>query len=148
MLHDSGLPIPRFVTLKSDLINFRVGPGRDYPISWVYRRKGLPVEVVQEFGHWRKLRDKDGMEGWVHGQLVSGERRAIIEASGEFSLLPIYLAPSNSSKLVMEAQVGAIVHLLGCEPEWCEVESETDGLSGWIEKRHLWGAYANEVFED
>lgn len=150
MLHASGLPIPRFVSLKFNAVNLRVGPGNDYPIAWVYKRKGLPVEVVQEFGHWRKLRDMDGVEGWVHSNLTSGERSVIIRRSeGGSARVPIYATANSASRLSMEAEAGAIMPLGACEREWCEVKSDADsGQSGWTEKRFLWGVYADETIED
>lgn len=147
MLRHSGLPIPRFVTLKSSEINLRVGPGRDYPILWVYKRKGLPMEVVGEFGHWRKLQDINGTQGWVHSQLLSGERAAIMRATNTKKLIPIYAEPSTTSRLVMEAEAGAQLSLLACQPEWCELRAGKT-YSGWAEKTMLWGAYESEIFEN
>ena len=77
-LADSGLPVPRFVTLKGDEVNVRAGPGRRYPINWVFLRQEMPVEVVAEFDTWRKIRDFEGTEGWVHQSLLSGRRGALV----------------------------------------------------------------------
>jgi SH3-like domain-containing protein len=147
MLRHSGLPIPRFVTLKSSEINLRVGPGRDYPILWVYTRKGYPMEVISEFGHWRKLQDKEGTQGWVHAQLLSGERAAIMQTENAKQLIPIYADASSTSRLVMEAESGALLHLLSCQAQWCELRAD-EAHKGWAEKRYIWGVYKDDLFED
>ena len=74
----SGLPVPRFVSLKSGRVNVRVGPGEDYKIAWVFVKSGLPIEVVQEFDNWRQIRDSDGATGWVFQSLLSGKRTAVV----------------------------------------------------------------------
>src|SRR5579872_1021736 len=76
----SGLPVPRFVSLKSDEVNVRTGPGTRYPIQWVYRRAGLPVEVIEEYDVWRKIRDSEGTAGWVHKTMIDGKRNIMIRA--------------------------------------------------------------------
>src|ERR1700751_5997914 len=73
----SGLPLPRFVTLKSKRVNLRVGPSNDYAVAWLYLKAGLPVEIIQEYDNWRQIRDSDGTEGWVSQALLSGNRAAI-----------------------------------------------------------------------
>src|ERR1700761_9209756 len=70
----SGLPVPRFVSLKSDHVNVRGGPNKDQDVAWVYTRPGLPVEITAEYENWRRIRDSDGAEGWVYHSLLSGKR--------------------------------------------------------------------------
>ena len=70
----SGLPVPRFVSLKSDRVNVRSGPNKDQDVRWVYTRAGMPVEVTAEFENWRRIRDWEGAEGWVYHSLLSGKR--------------------------------------------------------------------------
>ena len=73
----SGLPLPRFVSLKSGSVNSRIGPGVNYPVDWLYLKPGLPMEIIQEYDNWRRVRDADGAEGWINQSLLSGERTAI-----------------------------------------------------------------------
>jgi SH3-like domain-containing protein len=150
MLRHSGLPIPRFVTLKGGVTNLRVGPGRDYPIAWVYRRQGYPLEVIKEFGHWRQVRDvasSEGEEGWVHANLLSGARAVIINPAAPLTLAPLYAAASDTSRQVMEAEAGALLKLRSCTLEWCQITAPNK-RSVWIAKIHLLGVYDEEVFGD
>jgi SH3-like domain-containing protein len=137
-LSDSGLPIPRFVSLKFEEVNMRSGPGRRYPIRWVYKRKNMPVEVVEEFGHWRKLRDVEGDEGWAHKSQLSGTRMAIFKAD---TILRRY--PEASAPPMIKAQKNVIAQLLECDVNWCEVQVES--YKSWVEKGAIWGVYAREV---
>lgn len=134
----SGLPIPRFVSLKSDFVNVRVGPGKRYPISWVYRRAHLPVEIVEEFGHWRKVRDHEQDEGWIHKGLLSGQRTAFIKDQRR----PLYIAPDASSAVVMEAEPMVIGELVECDTSWCKLRILK--RDGWIRHDYLWGLYPKE----
>ena len=79
----SGLPVPRFVSLKSDHVNVRVGPTKDNDVSWIYTRSSLPVEITAEFENWRRIRDSEGSEGWVYHSLLSGRRTAVVTAKTE-----------------------------------------------------------------
>ena len=135
----SRLPIPRFVSLKSNEVNVRVGPGVDYPIKQVYMRAHLPMEVIAEFGNWRKVRDVEGMEGWVLHSLLSGKRYAIINA--EAPLLNMY----EGSRAVLRLGEGLQVLIEECRKIQCLVE--IDDEKGWVAKGNLWGAYAEEKFD-
>lgn len=135
----SGLAIPRFVSLKSNEVNVRVGPGVDYPIKMVYQRANLPMEVVAEFGNWRKVRDVDGMEGWVLHSLLSGKRYAILTT--ESPVLNVY----EGSRAVARFAKNVQVSLQECRESQCEVELEDE--KGWIEKPNLWGVYGHEKFD-
>lgn len=130
---ETGLPIPRFVTLRAEEVNLRTGPGVRYPIEWVYQRPSLPVQVIAEFDTWRKIRDVDGTEGWVHQSMLSG-RRTVMVTGREFHLRR---APDAAASAVARVEVGVIGKLEECVPRWCEVEM--GGLSGWIDRRAIWG---------
>lgn len=139
----TDLPLPRFVSLGSSLINLRRGPGRDYPIDWVYKRRGLPVEIVAEYDQWRRIRDHDGDEGWVHQSLVSGKRFVVVDVP-ETALMA---KPDAGAPVVAVARKGVQMRLLDCqEPLWCRVEA--NGLKGFIPRHDLYGIYAKELYED
>jgi len=137
----SGLPIPRFVSLGADRVNARTGPGERYPIAWVYVRRGLPVEVIAEFDFYRKIRDQDGAEGWVHKRLLSGRRNVLITGA----IRPLYRSPDRKAPIVLQAEPGVQGRLLKAKGDWCEVEIA--GRSGFIERKHLYGVLPNETFE-
>lgn len=138
----SGLPVPRFVSLKSDETNVRTGPGTRYPIAWVYRRSGMPVEVIEEYDLWRKIRDVEGTTGWVHKGMLEGQRNVVIKG-GEARI--VKSEPGEDARSVLKAAPMVTARLVECEPEWCRIQ--LSGRKGWIEKKYLWGVYANEVFE-
>lgn len=146
----SGLPVPRFVSLKSDRVNLRNGPGTDYPTSWVYRRAGLPLEIVKEFEAWRQVRDADGATGWVLQSFLSGRRTALVlpweRKSGKPPpVVPIRLSDSDYSNIVANVEAGVIADLHACDGRWCRVT--VDEYSGYIEQKKLWGVYEGETFK-
>jgi SH3-like domain-containing protein len=141
ILNPSGLPVPRYVSLKSDDVNVRVGPGTRYPIRYVYKRTHLPVKIVEEFAHWRKISDHEGSSGWVHKGMVDGTRSAIIMDKTQ----NLYADPKATSKTVMRAQAMVIGTIVECEPDWCELEIQ--GRNGWIRKADIWGVNREEVFK-
>lgn len=142
---DSGLPVPRFVTLKDDEVNVRAGPGRRYPINWVFLRRAMPVEVVAEFDTWRKIRDFEGTEGWVHQSLLSGQRGALI--LGE-EIRDLRLDPEPGAPIIARAEPGVIGRILRCptdsvpEDGWCYLDIA--GYRGWMPRGDLWGLYQDE----
>jgi SH3-like domain-containing protein len=147
---DTGLPVPRFVSLKSAKINVRRGPGNDNQITWVFKRKGLPVEIIAESGRWRKIRDHDGATGWVWHAMLDGRRSAIVmgkpdTASKIADAVPLFTEPSEKSKVVAFAEVGVIARLPFCQDLWCELE--VNGYEGWVLRSEIWGAYPHENFE-
>jgi SH3-like domain-containing protein len=137
----SGLPIPRFVSLGADRVNARTGPGERYPISWVYVRRALPVEVIAEFELYRKIRDQEGTEGWVHKRLLSGRRSVLISGT----IQPLYRTPDHNAPIVLQAEPGVQGRLIRAKGDWCEVEIA--GRHGFIERRHLYGVLPTETFE-
>ena len=143
----SGLPIPRFVSLKSDRVNVRAGPTKDHEVTWVYTRSGLPVEVTAEFENWRRIRDWEGAEGWVYHSLLSGKRTAIVSitAKTKDDLVPLREAASSDSDLAAQLQAGVLGTVKSCKPGWCRISGK--GFDGWIQQERLWGVYPNESVE-
>jgi SH3-like domain-containing protein len=135
----TGLDLPRFASLKSNNINARKGPGPTYPLEVVFKRKSLPVEIIEEFKDWRQIKDIDGETGWVHKAMLSGNRFAI---TGDKSFL---LKSEKEQQPVAEIEKGAQLKILECQQTLCKAEAA--GLKGWVEKSKLWGVYANETFD-
>src|SRR5581483_6895662 len=102
----SGLPIPRFVTLKPDRVNVRGGPTKDHDVSWVYTRAGLPVEITAEFENWRRIRDWEGAEGWVYHSMLSGRRTALVTTKARDDLVPVCAKPDGKSAVIAKLQGG------------------------------------------
>ena len=138
VIRGSGLPVPRFVSLKSDVVNMRVGPGHEYPLQWVYVRKNLPLKVISEFDAWRKVIDHDGETGWVHGQLVSLKRYGVITSSNA----KLRVDPNQQASVTAIAEAGVLMELQYCEGQWCRLG--TDNVKGWLERRQFWGVLPNE----
>lgn len=146
----SGLPVPRFVSLKSDRVNMRKGPGTDYPTAWVYRRAGLPLEVIKEFEGWRQVRDADGAAGWVLQSFLSGRRTALvlpweIKPGAPAPKIALRSSDSEHARPVAMIEAGVIANLSTCDGRWCRVN--IDKYQGYIEQKKLWGVYQGEVFE-
>lgn len=139
VVQGSGLPVPRFVTLKSDTVNMRVGPGREYPLSWVYKKKNLPVKVIAEFDVWRKIIDHEGTTGWVHSQLVTLKRYALIQSR----LTKLYRKADFDGPVVAVADKGVIVELQICEAQWCRIA--TQDLRAFVRREDIWGILENET---
>jgi SH3-like domain-containing protein len=135
----TGLPLPRFVSLGADRVNVRFGPGTQYPINWVFARKGLPVEITEEFDTWRKIRDYDGDEGWIHSSLLSSRRTIMV--SGD--VRDLRRTPGVDSRVVLRAEHGVIGDLFDCEENWCRVEIE--GRRGWLQRSEFWGTRPGEI---
>lgn len=135
---ETGLPLPRFVSLASDEINVRSGPGKRYPISWVYVRRGYPVEIIEEFEHWRRIRDMSKDVGWVHKNLLSGRRTIVITGEDR----PLFEDAHRQSVVTLIAEPGVLGKLLECDGAWCRLEIA--GLSGWIPATHFYGVFENE----
>lgn len=144
----SGLPLPRFVSLKSERVNMRIGPGREFQVVWLYLKKGLPIEVIQEYENWRKVRDPQGAEGWILHSLLSGKRTIIVNP-GELENLDnvseMRAKASADSELIARLQPGVVADIEGCSDDWCRVS--VDGLEGYIEKKQVWGVYPDELIE-
>ncbi len=124
----------RFVSLRAEVANLRVGPGRRYPIDWVYRRQGLPLLVIAHFDQWRWVRDHEGTKGWMHKSLLSVERTVLIMDEEQ----TVRERPSADAPAVLRAEPGVIADLLGCEDGWCRIALA--GEEGWVRSTALWGA--------
>lgn len=131
--------VPRFVSLKSEEVNLRTGPGQRYPIEWVYRRAGYPVEIVAQFDVWRQIRDADGTVGWVHQSLLSGRRSALVTGG----VRTLRAEPKSSADGVALAEPGVMLDLVLCQGDWCEVSAR--GYSGWLRRNEIWGVYPDET---
>ena len=135
----TGLPMPRFVSLGADRVHLRFGPGREYPISWVLARKGLPVEIIAEFDTWRKVRLHDDDEGWIHASLLSSRRTIMVtEAVRE-----LRRTPDDDARVVLRAEPGVIGELVDCEQAWCRVDIQ--GRRGWLRRDAFWGTLPGEM---
>jgi SH3-like domain-containing protein len=139
----SGLNVPRFVSLKSDKVNVRKGPGTDQAIVWVFSRAGLPVEVIAESENWRRVRDSEGADGWVLRNLLSGRRTVLIAPwSKDRESVPLYSSKSTGARIAAALQPNVLGNVLNCDGEWCEVS--VDDYSGYVEQDKLWGVYKGE----
>ena len=141
----SGLPVPRFVSLKSDRVNVRSGPNKDQDVRWVYTRVGMPVEITAEFENWRRIRDWEGAEGWVYHSLLSGRRSAVVVPTLKDDMVPLYEKGDPQSGVVAKLQSGVLGQLKSCDGTWCQFNGKN--FSGWIRQERLWGAYPNEKVE-
>ncbi|MDX6805035.1 SH3 domain-containing protein [Terrihabitans rhizophilus] len=141
----SGMPIPRFVSLKSDKVNVRRGPANDHDVQWVFTRASLPVEITAEWDNWRRIRDADGAEGWVFHSLLSGRRTALIAPWSKEEALPLYRRGDKTSAVVARLQPKVLATVKECDGSWCRIEGQ--GFDGWMEQEVLWGAYPNEHFD-
>ena len=138
---ETGLPIPRYVTLRAKEVNVRAGPGSRFPIEWVFQRPDLPVEIVTEFDIWRKVRDVDGTEGWVHRSMLSGRRSVIVIGM----IRALRRSPDTGAPVVARLEPGVVAELETCRREWCEVE--VAGFSGWVHRSHIWGVRTDEALD-
>lgn len=141
---NSGLPVPRFVSLKADAVNVRRGPGWDYEIAWVYRRAGLPVEIIAESDVWRQVRDSDGATGWILGTLLSGRRTVLIAPWEKRNrIVEMRRSASDSAAVKVKLAPGVLGNIDDCEGTWCEIS--IGSASGYVEQDRLWGVYPGEA---
>lgn len=147
----TGLPVPRYVSLKSDRVHVRQGPGTDYKVLWVFQRVGLPVEVVREFEGWREIRDSEGATGWVLQSLLSGRRSGLVvnwdvkrsRATAPHQRLPIRSSARDSGETVAMVEPGVIANVLSCDGTWCRIS--IGAVNGHIRQNQLWGVYEGET---
>lgn len=144
----SGLPLPRFASLKSGRVNLRIGPGLKYPVEWLYLKSGVPMEIIQEYDNWRRVRDSEGAEGWVNQSLLSGRRTAIAAPwqKGQETELLLRAGPDTTSRIVAKLEPGVIGNIKACNGQWCEIEFS--GHRGWLSQTQIWGAYPGETYKD
>ncbi len=148
----SGLKVPRFSSTRSKPINVRVGPGKKYEISWVYVKSGIPIEVIAEFDVWRKIKDYDGSEGWIHQSLVSSKRVALIKE--ELDKQALFAKPNENTKIIAWLGASYPLELKKCDIKWCEIQikfisngKKEKSLKGFILRSKIWGIYKNENFD-
>ena len=146
---ESGLPLPRFVSLKAQPVNMRRGPGTEYPIAWVLRRAGMPLEVLREYEGWREVRDMDGTTGWILGTLLSGRRTAAvanpaIERDGT-KLIAMFQRADDGSRVVAQIEVGGVLDVASCDGTWCRVSLLN--FRGYVRQNRLWGIYPGETID-
>lgn len=139
----TALPLPRYVSLRSNAVNLHVGPGKNYPIEWRYVLQSLPVEIIAEFDTWRQIRDWQGTEGWVHKSLLSGRRTVWIL----HKVRPLRKSPDEKSQVIAHLQPGVVAKALECQGNWCKIEAKFKNsiYKGWIKRRCVWGIYPNET---
>jgi SH3-like domain-containing protein len=144
----SGLPLPRFVSLKAGRVNLRVGPGRNYAVDWLYLKPGLPMEIIQEYDNWRRVRDSEGAEGWINQSLLSGRRTAIAAPwnRGKDATVSLFAQPDETARVVALVEPGAMGQVRQCNGTWCEMTF--DAYSGWVRQAQVWGAYPGESIND
>jgi SH3-like domain-containing protein len=142
----SGLPLPRFVSLKATgKVNVRVGPGEGYNVAWTFVRPSLPVEVIQEYDSWRRIRDSSGATGWIFHTLLTPKRTAVVMPWGNGDPLPIHAGASGDAAVTAYLQPGVQASVDSCRGGWCDLSGKD--FSGWIEQSELWGVYPNEVVD-
>lgn len=139
---DSGLPVPRFVSLKSGEVYLREGPSSQHKVQWVYVRRGLPVEVIAEYDVWRRIRDVDGIVGWVHKGMLDGRRSVMVTGTDN---IPMREAPSSEAAVMAYAQPGVIAKLKSCNESYCEVEAKS--VDAFVSRSRIWGVYDSETIE-
>ncbi len=140
----SGLLLPRFVTLSESKANVRRGPGEAYPLLWQYRRQGLPVEIIAEYQKWRRIRDHEGEEGWMHSRLLRGPRMVMVRSGPNALALKSRADKAGATKAYV--QDGAIGKISECQDNWCEVAFESH--QGWLPRNQLWGLQAYDFIKD
>jgi len=134
-------PIPRFASLRAGEVNMRTGPGMRYPIQWVYKRKGLPIEITAEYDIWRRVRDPEGTEGWINKAELTGKRGAIITGAAA----ALRADADEKAEILARLEPGAVGQVLSCAKEWCK--AKFDGTKGYLPKTDFWGAYPEEIFK-
>jgi SH3-like domain-containing protein len=139
---ETNLPLPRFVSLNVEKANIRRGPGASHRIDWVFLRRGAPLEVTAEHGMWRKVRDADSAEGWIHHAMLRSARTAVVVAEPEALMRD---AASLDAAPVARVEPGVVGRLLSCGGQWCRMEA--GGRRGWVQKADLWGVKPDETFD-
>ncbi|MDJ0612117.1 MAG: SH3 domain-containing protein [Rhizobiaceae bacterium] len=145
----SGLPLPRFVSLKSKRVNMRVGPGREFQVLWRYLKPGLPMEIIQEYDNWRKVRDPEGNEGWILHSLLSSKRTAVInpwESDKITGLASMHQEGSQNTRTIAKLEPWVVAKVEACDDDWCKVNVKN--IEGYVSKTKIWGVYPDEKIEE
>jgi SH3-like domain-containing protein len=138
---ETNLPIPRYVSLKTNEGNVRRGPSLSHRIDWVFVREDMPLQITAEYGHWRRVADREGLGGWVHYSLLSGTRTVIVDQD----MLPLLYRPQDDAGENALLEQGVIAFLDECTVDWCQIHA--GGYAGWVRKTALWGVDADEIRE-
>ena len=133
------LPMPRYVSMKASKANIRRGPSRTHRIDWVFMRRNMPLRVVAEFGHWRRVVDQEGVGGWIHHSLISGVRTTLVQKP----MLDIRSRPNDKSPVTAQLELGVVARLHQCTTDWCRLS--VSGYKGWAPKSALWGVDPHET---
>ncbi len=141
----TGLPVPRFASLKTEKVNVRGGPSRGHEVTFIFTRAGLPVEITAEAENWRRIRDAEGSEGWVFHSLLSGRRMVLVAPSQRNVSFPLYANASREARVVAELQSSVLASAKNCDGKWCRVSGQ--GFDGYVEQQRLWGVYPNETID-
>ena len=148
-----GLPLPRFVTTHFNNVNVRVGPGAKYDVAWIFTSAGTPVEVIQEFDIWRKIRDFDGQEGWIQQNQLSGARAGLVSPGKSGADYTLFSRASVEAAASAYLPAGFRVNLRRCDGSWCQVDATGHDVSGrnatytgYLRQGDIWGVYQGEVF--
>jgi SH3-like domain-containing protein len=137
--NDARAKLPRFVSLRSDQVNLRLGPGQTYPIAWLLTRKGMPVEIVREFQNWRMVRLWQDISGWILDRMVTAERHVIVVGG----IRVVRQRPDPHSEIIARAEPGVIAKLVGCRGDWCQID--VGGYRGWLQRGDVWGILPDEA---
>jgi SH3-like domain-containing protein len=133
--------LPRFASLRSEEVNLRVGPGENYPIEWVFKRKDMPVEILEEFQNWRRVQDWQGDKGWVLDRMITGKRDVIVAGT----VRALFRQPDPGAPIVARAEPGVIARLIEFQGPWCHIEA--GGFKGWVQRSEVWGVYPDETLQ-
>lgn len=136
---ETNLPLPRYVSLKASEANVRRGPSLSHRIDWVFQRKSMPLRVVAEYGHWRRVVDRDGQGGWVHYTMLSGARTVIVNQD----MMPLLARATEDAQVNAHLEAGVIARLGDCDESWCRLNA--GGYRGWAPKSDLWGVARDEI---
>lgn len=141
---ETGLTIPRFVSLRSNHINARSGPGARYPIEWVYMQKSAPIEIIAEFELWRKIKDWQGSESWVHKSMLSGKRSVKVITPGENN---VYAKDDFKAKIIAKVEDEVVGEIEKCpvNNSFCKIKFAS--ITGWVPRQNLYGIYPEEIID-
>lgn len=139
-----SLPVPRFVTIKFNEVNVRVGPDKNFPVTWVFVKAKEPVEIVAEHDQWRKILDIEGEGGWVHSNALSGKRSVIINSKQEIHLFSS--SDAGDHQIIAHLKPNVRCELLKCQKELCKItcKGADKEITGWASRKYLWGIYPEE----
>ncbi len=137
----TNLPMPRYVSLKTSEGNVRRGPSLTHKIDWIFKRRDMPLQITAEYGHWRRVQDRDGAGGWVHYALLSGVRTVLVEED----MLTLHTQPDPDAQVTAALELGVVARLGACTEDWCRIT--INGHRGWTPKTKIWGVAPEEIRE-